>query len=271
MKKMPPTTPKYFQVQSPAGTADTTPADSEPVDDEEANRPQPLLRLSLNDLSHAGTQKFLSHLDVGSALSTAVSSVLRYLYPHRHHAAKHVPPTRSITLVVRPKMAGVAYTTGIQLDDDHKEIHFSAEYIARIPAARARAEMLGVITHEAVHCLQYNGRGKAPGGLIEGIADWVRLRAGLVPPHWKREGGGQWDAGYQHTGYFLDWLEGKFGRDTVPGINEALRVAEYDEKTFWKELFRADVEELWEEYGKSLNEGKEASKEDAAADGKQDD
>ena len=43
-----------------------------------------------------------------------------------------------------------------------------------------------------------------PGGLIEGIADWVRLRAGLGAKHWKQEADGKWDAGYQHTGYFLE-------------------------------------------------------------------
>lgn len=43
------------------------------------------------------------------------------------------------------------------------------------------------MVHEMVHCWQRNAHGTAPGGLIEGIADWVRLKAGLVPPHWKRE------------------------------------------------------------------------------------
>jgi len=53
--------------------------------------------------------------------------------------------------------------------------------------ARARREINGVLVHELVHALQYSGKDSCPGGLIEGIADWVRLQAGLAPPHWKEK------------------------------------------------------------------------------------
>ena len=36
--------------------------------------------------------------------------------------------------------------------------------------ARARHEIQGVLTHEMVHCFQYNAKETCPGGLIEGIA-----------------------------------------------------------------------------------------------------
>jgi hypothetical protein len=124
-------------------------------------------------------------------------------------------------------MDGVAYTTGSDLDNDHKEIHFSTRYIASISPDRQGTEITGVLVHELVHCFQYNGQGRAPSGLIEGIADWVRLRSRLSPPHWKRQAGERWDAGYQTTAYFLDYLEVRFGRGTVLG--------------------RA-VEDLWSEY-----------------------
>jgi hypothetical protein len=38
-----------------------------------------------------------------------------------------------------------------------------------------------------VHCLQWDAHKTCPGGLIEGVADWVRLNCDLSPPHWKRE------------------------------------------------------------------------------------
>lgn len=38
---------------------------------------------------------------------------------------------------------------------------------------------MGVCVHEMVHCWQWNAKGTCPGGLIEGIADYVRLRSGL--------------------------------------------------------------------------------------------
>jgi hypothetical protein len=36
----------------------------------------------------------------------------------------------------------------------------------------------GVLYHEVTHVWQWNGQGRANGGLIEGIADYVRLKAG---------------------------------------------------------------------------------------------
>lgn len=154
-------------------------------------------------------------------------------------------------------MSGVAYTTGSSLDDDHKEIHFSLDYINGIlcdSPTRQRDEIQGVLVHEMVHCWQWNAQGTAPGGLIEGIADFVRLKAGLDPPHWKKECGGDWDAGYQHTGYFLEWIEEKCGEGSVRRINDSLRENKYDEDRFWKGLFGKVVTELWEEYSKTFRE-----------------
>lgn len=153
-------------------------------------------------------------------------------------------------------MGGVAYTTGIELDDDHKEIHFSLDYIkginTRDPGSEA-AEVRGVLVHEMVHCWQWNGKGSAPTGLTEGIADYVRLKAGLDPSRWKREVGGQWDAGYQHTAFFLDWVEGKMGRGSVRRINESLRVEKYEDG-LWERLFGKEVKVLWGEYQAELGD-----------------
>jgi len=125
----------------------------------------------------------------------------------------------------------------------------SCRYVASIsPPERVGEEIIGVVRHEMVHCWQNNGMGAAPGGLIEGIADWVRLRDGFVPPHWKRAegGGGRWDAGYQRTAYFLDWMECRFGDGLVRRLNAALE-EKYTEN-MWEGLVGKGVEELWEEY-----------------------
>ena len=214
--------------------------------------PTPKLRLKVADLSHPGSIIFFKTTNPVSVLSDAVNSVLHTLYPSTD--SNKIPPTRSITLVLRP-MDGVAYTTGSDLDDDHKEIHFSLNYIANVPsepAKRQQEEIAGVLVHEMVHAWQWNAFGTAPGGLIEGIADFVRLRANLSPPHWKKEAGGDWDAGYQHTGYFLDWIEDKFGKGSVVKVNEKLRVGPYEEKEFWNSLFGKTVDRLWAEYSEKL-------------------
>ena len=76
---------------------------------------------------------------------------------------------RSVTVYFRA-MDGVAYATGSRLDDDHKEIHFSTDYISKIDEKRIAEEVTGVLQHELVHCFQRNGKGSCPGGLVEGIA-----------------------------------------------------------------------------------------------------
>ena len=154
-------------------------------------------------------------------------------------------------------MGGVAYTTGSDIDDDHKEIHFSLDYIKDIASERQQQEIQGVLVHEMVHCWQWNGLGTCPGGLIEGIADFVRLKAGLSPPHWKKEAGGEWDAGYQHTGYFLEWIEESFGEGSVRKINATLQNKKYVEEEFWQRLFQKNVADLWAEYSNTLPKPKE--------------
>ena len=158
-------------------------------------------------------------------------------------------------------MDGVAYTTCKEIDDDHKEIHLSTSYIENIPAKRKEDEIMGVITHEMVHCWQWSALGTAPGGLIEGVADWVRLKAGLAPPHWTKKQGGDWDAGYQHTGYFLEHLENKFGEGSVRRVNDSLRKTKYNEDKFWKAIFGRSVGGLWEDYQKRLEKQLEVEEE----------
>ena len=220
--------------------------------------PRPKLRLEIRDLTHPGALVFLNNCNAATALSDAVTLVLQTLYDPSEGDIK-CPPVRSVTLILRP-MKGVAYTTGTELDNDHKEIHFSLDYISNVssnPQNRQRDEIMGVLVHEMVHVWQWNGLGTAPGGLIEGIADFVRLRAGLSPPHWKKEAGNSWDAGYQYTGYFLDWIETSASAGRVVEMNARLRKHEYQESGFWRHECGEMVESLWRRYVKALEDGKE--------------
>lgn len=210
----------------------------------------PKLRLEIRDLAHPGAARFLTATTASEVLPSAISAVLLLLYDARENPT----PTRSVTLVLREK-AGVAYTVGTELDGDHKEIHFSLGYISRIKEERLKDEITGVLVHELVHCFQYNGKGTCPGGLIEGLADWVRLRCDLAepPPHWKRDTSKGWDAGYERTAYFLEYLEGRFGAGTVRRMNAALRGEKYEEQKFWPALFERSVKDLWAEYCKEVD------------------
>ena len=222
--------------------------------------PKPKLRFKVRELTHPGALIFFKTTNPATVLSNAVNFVLQTLYIPLEGKAV-IPPTRSITLILR-SMAGVAYTTGIDLDDDHKEIHFSLDYIAQIPADRQQHEIEGVIVHEMVHCWQWNALGTAPGGLIEGIADFVRLKASLSPPHWKKESGGDWDAGYQHTAYFLEWIDARFGDGSVMRVNDRLRNKQYEEQKFWQGLFGKSVNDLWSEYKGGFEKDKKSIEKD---------
>lgn len=266
-------TPKMFQTMSPAPTSSSPPAPqasalppatsnehsttqhSDTTTPDESSKPKvkplrkPLLRLEFRDLSSDGSREFLRLVHASSALESAVDHVLRLLYTDVDRSC--IPPTRSITLVLRD-MDGVAYTTGLDLDDDHKEIHLSTKYIEYIGESRRKEEINGVLVHEMVHCWQHHGGNTAPGGLTEGVADWVRLKAGYAPPHWKRRGDCDWDAGYERTAYFLEWLEQKHGCDVVRRINQALRNCRYDADKLWHDCCGTSIEKLWDGYKRSL-------------------
>lgn len=257
---------------------------------------RPKLRLHAQELRHPVSSSFFVLIpDLASVLDTALDNIVRYLYtspewPCPDKSLKglykrgpsfrpSVPPTRSVTVFLRD-FSGVAYTTGTELDDDHKEIHLSLPYIQHCTSSNADPahELVGVLTHELVHCYQHtaprfsDGRRKIsgpPGGLIEGIADFVRLKAGLAPPHWKRpqsadERAKKWDVGYEKTAYFLAWIEDVWaGQGAIGMLNDRLLRAGYalgegDDKDenqpgFWEGLFGIGVADLWAEYGKWLD------------------
>lgn len=265
--------------------------------------PKPKYRLHAEDLRHPESASFSTYIpDLASTLDEALGNIVRYLYTSpvygspgetknalkwkRLHFVPSIPPTRSVTVFLR-NFGGVAYTTGTELDDDHKEIHLSLPYITHCKNQASKAdpvhELAGVLTHELVHCYQHTSppesakAGKQipnpPGGLIEGIADFVRLKAGLSPPHWTRPTSSsqrekKWDAGYQHTAYFLAWIEDVWaGKGAIGMLNDRLfrvgYVGEEDENSqeegFWKGLFGTGVAELWDEYGQWLDNGEKAS------------
>ncbi|BGP39356.1 hypothetical protein JCM10449v2_003294 [Rhodotorula kratochvilovae] len=245
-----------------------------PTPTEDARRPAvhshlPTLHLRCLDLADEGSEVFFAHTSSPHAvLSHAASNVLQLLYPTKD---SHPPPVRSITLHLR-SFDGVAYTCGSHLDNEHKEVHLSLSYLAGVAARagsdgkRVRQEIEGVLTHELVHAFQYDGGGTVPGGVIEGVADWLRGEAGLAPPHWREQpgDGDRWDQGYERTGFFLSYLSRHLDNPhLVPQLNSALRNSSWEEGAHLRKLLGGeDVENLWETYRRSFEK---ADKGDAPA------
>ncbi|XP_071729953.1 uncharacterized protein [Rutidosis leptorrhynchoides] len=135
-------------------------------------------------------------------------------------------------------MDGVAYTS-------NNEIHVSAKYIQGY-SGDVKTEITGVLYHEMTHVWQWNGNGQAPGGLIEGIADYVRLKAGYAPSHWVQPGqGDRWDQGYDVTARFLDYCNG-IRNGFVAELNKKMRGGYSD--GFFVDLLGKTVDQLWDEY-----------------------
>ncbi|CAZ80407.1 unnamed protein product [Tuber melanosporum] len=207
----------------------------------------PRLLFMVKDVSHEGATKYFNTTNTQKLLHDAVISVLETLYTH-----ETAPTTqRSITLILQ-SMDGIANTTGNELDNDCKEIYFSLDYIGQLSDDRTQNEILGVVRHEMVHCWQYDACGTAPGGLIEGISDFVRMKARLGPPHWTRRGD-RWDAGYETTAYFLDYLCSRFGNDTVKRVNLSMKHSKYTPELWMTISGGIPVEKLWDDYKTAFN------------------
>jgi len=135
-------------------------------------------------------------------------------------------------------MGGVAYATS-------NEIHVSNDYIGNY-SGDVRREITGVLYHEMAHIWQWNGNGQAPGGLIEGIADFVRLKANYAPSHWVQAGqGDRWDQGYDVTAKFLDYCNG-LRNGFVAELNKKMKTG-YSAQYF-VDLLGKTVDQLWKDY-----------------------
>ncbi|KAI6678088.1 hypothetical protein NL676_038884 [Syzygium grande] len=86
-----------------------------------------------------------------------------------------------------------------------------------------------------------------PGGLIEGIADFVRLRSGPGHvPGWVQPGqGNRWDQGYDVTAHFLDYCNG-LRKGFVAKLNKKMRTGYSDD--YFVDLLGKNVDQLWKDY-----------------------
>ena len=65
--------------------------------------------------------------------------------------------------------------------------------------------------------------------------------------------GEKWDAGYEKTAYFLDWIENRYGEGTIRELNGWMQDKKYHRCVF-KELTGRPVRKLWSMYCKNLEE-----------------
>jgi hypothetical protein len=253
--------------------------------------PEPSLVVSVHATPHPGTDIILKHLrHPEDIIAEAAEFVYDYLYgehisdyaqlypirkiadrPDGQVAAKNkvlnlVPKEilgfkdrkkHEIKFFIRP-FEGVAHTCNPT--PETAEIHLSSSYFLTFATKKPtrsysalKHELYGVIFHEMVHAYQFNCDGTAPGGLLEGIADLVRLRAGFAPPHWQRKPTKRpWDAGYDITAYFLDWIE---SATPIPAfgklLNQGMSVGKWSPDIV-EDLTGLSLDTLWQIYQQDL-------------------
>nr|TKV93160.1 hypothetical protein SEVIR_9G207400v2 [Setaria viridis] len=151
-------------------------------------------------------------------------------------------PVDKVTLVVED-IDGVAFTSA-------NGIHLSAKYVGGY-SGDVKKEVTGVLYHEVTHVWQWNGQGRANGGLIEGIADYVQLKAGYAPGSWVLPGQGRrWDQGYDVTARFLDYCD-----SLKPGFVAQLNAKMKDGYTddFFAQILGKSVQQLWQDYKAAID------------------
>ncbi|XP_051147207.1 uncharacterized protein LOC127262532 [Andrographis paniculata] len=139
-----------------------------------------------------------------------------------------------VKVFIDEKIPYIAYTSG-------NEIHFDSGYVNGI-AGDVRRDFAGVLYHEMTHVWQWGG----PSGVIEGIADFVRLKADYAPSHWKGPGEGtNWDDGYDVTARFLDYCN-ELRSGFVAELNKKMRNGYSD--IYFEDLLGKPVGVLWSDY-----------------------
>lgn len=115
------------------------------------------------------------------------------------------------------------------------------------PAGGAQFEFTSLLYHEMTHIFQWSGQGTAPGGLTEGVAEYVKIKSKYYHPegYTKPGEGNAWDEGYGVTARFLEYCDSL--RDGfTPDLNNKMREVYKNEYFF--DLLGKPLDQLWSEY-----------------------
>ncbi|KAI4967513.1 uncharacterized protein LOC123432479 [Hordeum vulgare subsp. vulgare] len=152
----------------------------------------------------------------------------------------------TVTLAVRDTN-GIASTSG-------STIELSARSVGGITGDNLKEQVDGVLYHEVVHVWQWGLQDyHEHHGIFEGIADYVRLKAGYVAANWVKEGGGsRWDEGYDVTARFLDYCDSR-KPGFVAEMNGKLKDGYNDD--YFVQILGTSADQLWNDYKAKYSQG----------------
>ena len=207
--------------------------------------PKPMVTFTV-DASKAPEKKEWAEKELKPALEGYAKNVIELL------DGKGTKWTRGDIPRILETKDGVAWASG-------DKIYLSLKFVERNPK-----EVKGALVHEFAHVIQdYRpapGRAepyaRAPGWLVEGIADWVRWvnyegKAGAQSVDDMARGDPRHDASYRVSASFLAFVSRKYDRTFVMKLNKICREGKYDEEV-WKKLTKKTREQLAEEWKRWL-------------------
>ncbi|CAN0880948.1 hypothetical protein LINGRAHAP2_LOCUS13944 [Linum grandiflorum] len=146
-----------------------------------------------------------------------------------------------ISLVIQdmPENSPPSYTKNISINLNS---NFIGNYTANL-----RRQFSGIIYQEVAGIWQWNGDGKAPRGLVTGIAHYVRLQAryGTVEKKVRPGDGNRWDQGDGVTCRFLEYCN-QMRKGFVRDLNRKMRYG-YTNAYFF-DLLGKSVDQVWKDY-----------------------
>jgi hypothetical protein len=134
--------------------------------------------------------------------------------------------------------------------DSESSITLNAGYVNNITGGggEVRTLVTGLLYHEVTHVWQWGQQdtSSAHSWVYEGVADFVRLRAGYAAPYWVQPGqGSSWDESYSTTAWFLDYCD-ELRPGFVAALNERLKDGYSDDD--FLQIMGKPVQELWRDY-----------------------
>ncbi|CAM8937733.1 unnamed protein product [Rhodiola kirilowii] len=136
---------------------------------------------------------------------------------------------------------------GVAFENDNNEIHFSSNYISSYKGNIAR-EFTGLLYSELALVWQWDTRERytTAGWMVQGIADFVRLKAGYGHQTWAKPGQGtRWDQSADVTARFLDYCN-DIRHDFVAQLNRLMSDGYSDD--YFVQLLKKPINQVWREY-----------------------
>jgi hypothetical protein len=175
-------------------------------------------------------------------------------------------PATNVTLRFRNNMGGTPAAAG------GNRINLNSGWFRR----EQRNEAVGAVVHEMVHVVQSYGRARrtnpnatrAPGWLVEGIADYIRWF--LYEPQSKgaeiterNAARANYNSSYRITGNFLNWVMERYDHDIVRKLNASARQGNYGEQLWqnWTGKPLPDLGEEWKKQNKERLQAKQTGSE----------